>query len=298
MKTKSAVRSMLLLYALGTFALTGCSSSAAGQSAGGFDEKHVVNVNTREDGSGTRSAFIELFGIEQKDANGEKTDLTTVEAAVTDSTAVMMSTVSQDLYSIGYISLGSLNETVKAVNIDGVEASVETVKDKSYKIFRPFNLIEKGDLSDAASDFKAFVLSTEGQAVVEENGYIPLDGTSAFESSKPSGDLVISGSSSVTPVMEKLTEAYKAVNPNVEIVVQQSDSSTGISDAADGTSDFGMASRDLKDSETEKGLSQTVVAIDGIAVIVNNDNPVQSLDSSRVREIYTGEITTWTQADN
>lgn len=258
-----------------------------------FDISREINVNSREDGSGTRGAFIELFGIEQKNDAGEKVDYTTDLAAVTNSTAVMMQSVAGDPYSIGYISLGSLNDTVKAVKIDGAEATVENIKNDTYKIARPFNIATKDGLSDAAQDFVNFIMSADGQSVIEENGYIAVSDAEAYSGSVGSGKIVVSGSSSVTPVMEKLKEAYLVKNPEVSIEIQQSDSSTGMSNAIDGTCDIGMASRELKDSEVEKGLTATVIAMDGIAVIVNNDSRIDDLTSDQVMKIYTGEATVW-----
>ena len=207
----------------------------------------------------------------------------------------MMTTVAGDKYAIGYISMGSLNNTVKAVRIDGAEASVEAIKAGNYKIARPFNIATKEGLSEAAQDFINYILSADGQAVIEANGCIAVSDAGAYSGSVSSGKIVISGSSSVTPVMEKLKEAYLAVNPGVEIELQQSDSSTGMSDAIEGVCDIGMASRALKDSEVEKGLTGTTIAMDGIAVIVNNDCPIEELISEQVKNIFTGEATVWSQ---
>lgn len=259
-----------------------------------FDVSEFINVTSREDGSGTRGAFIELFGIEEKNEAGEKVDYTTDEANITNSTDVMMTTVAGDEYAIGYVSLGSLNDTVKAVSIDGAEATVENIKSGSYTIARPFNIATKGEISEAAQDFVNFILSAEGQAVVSENGYITVDdAAAAFASNGAEGKVVVAGSSSVTPVMEKLKEAYGAVNPAVEIEIQESDSTTGMTNAMEGTCDIGMASRDLKDSETEGGLTGTVIAMDGIAVVINKDNPTDNLAKDDVNGIFRGEITTW-----
>ena len=253
-----------------------------------------INVISREDGSGTRGAFIELFGIEQKDADGNKVDYTTDYADITNSTSVMMTSVSGNPSAIGYISLGSLNETVKALEIDGVAASVENIKSGEYKIARPFNIATGETVSEAAQAFIDYIMSAEGQAVIEENGYIAsVEDAPAFAGAAVSGKVVVSGSSSVTPVMEKLKEAYLLVNPDADIEIQQSDSTTGINNVKDGVCDIGMASRDLKDSELEAGLVPTVIAMDGIAVIVSNDNEVTSLTSDQVRAIYMGEITDW-----
>ena len=251
-----------------------------------------VHVVSREDGSGTRGAFIELFGVEQKNDAGEKIDMTTLDAEITNSTSVMMTTVSGNEKAIGYISLGSMDDTVvKAVKIDGVEASVENVKSGDYKVSRPFNIVTKDDLSEVAQDFVNFILSEEGQAVVEDNGYISLGNTGAYEGTSPAGKVTVAGSSSVTPVMEKLVEAYAEVNPNATVEVQQSDSTTGVNSAMEGICDIGMASRELKEEET--GVTATVIAQDGIAVIVNLNNTIDDLTSEQVMKIYTGEVTTW-----
>ena len=252
-----------------------------------------ITVVSREDGSGTRGAFIELFGVEEKDADGNKVDNTTEEAEITNNTAVMMSTVAGDVDAIGYISLGSLNDSVKAVKIDGVEATAENIKSGEYKVSRPFNIATNGEVSDVAQDFIDYILSPEGQAVIEENGYISIDDVKDTESTQPEGKVVVAGSSSVTPVMEKLKEAYAEVNPNAEIEIQQSDSTTGMTSAIDGICDIGMASRELKDEELEAGLTSTTIANDGIAIIVNNDNPTDDLSVDQVKSIYVGETTTW-----
>ena len=257
-----------------------------------------INVISREDGSGTRGAFIELFGIEQKNEAGEKIDCTTDECDITNSTSVMMTSVSGNDCAIGYISLGSLNDTVKTLAIDGTEASVENIKAGTYNVARPFNIATLAETSEAAQDFITFIMSAEGQAVIESNGYIAVvENAPAFEGGKVSGKIVIAGSSSVTPVMEKLTEAYMTINPNVEIELQQSDSSSGMTSTRDGVCDIGMASRALKDSEIEAGLTPMTIAMDGIAVIVSNDNPVDGLTSEQVRNIYMGEITDWSEVD-
>lgn len=280
----------LLSGVMALSSLAGCGNKAE---PAGFDSTREISVITREDGSGTRGAFIELFGIEQKNDAGEKVDCTTDTAAVTNSTSVMMTTIAGDLYSIGYVSLGSMNDTVKAVQIDGASATVDNIKDGTYQIARPFNIAVKDGLSEAAQDFIDFIMSADGQAVVEENGYITVSGTAAYSGKMTAGKVVVAGSSSVTPVMEKLKEAYSAKNPSVTIEIQQSDSSTGISNAIDGTCDIGMASRELKDSELESGLTSTVIAMDGIAVVVNNGNTIDNLTSDQVKAIFTGESTVW-----
>lgn len=263
-----------------------------------FAVAEEINVISREDGSGTRGAFIELFGIEQKNEDGEKIDYTTDDCDITNSTSVMMTTVAGNDCAIGYISLGSMNDTVKALMIDGAQASVENIKQGTYNVARPFNIAVMADISDAAADFVAFIMSADGQAVIEENGYIAVvESAPQFEGSKESGKIVIAGSSSVTPVMEKLAEAYMAINPNAEIELQQSDSSSGMTSALDGVCDIGMASRALKDSEIEAGLIPMTIAMDGIAVIVSNDNPVDGLTGEQVRDIYMGVITQWSEID-
>ena len=282
-------------------ALTGCGNKAADNqdsTTTGANEAAAttgaISVISREDGSGTRGAFIELFGIEEKDADGNKIDNTTDAAEITNSTSVMMTTVAGNESAIGYISLGSLNNTVKALKIDGVEASVENVSNESYKISRPFNIATKKDLSDAAKDFINYIMSAEGQAIVEQEKYISVGDKPAYEAAGVSGKITISGSSSVTPVMEKLKEAYCALNKDVTIELQQSDSSTGMKDAMNGVSDIGMASRELKDEEAAE-LQATVIAKDGIAVIVNNDNTFDELSSEQVKAIFTGETTDWSE---
>ena len=273
---------------------TAADTTADTTASGDFDNSEDINVVSREDGSGTRGAFIELFGVEEKNDAGEKIDNTTDEAIITNSTDVMLTTVAGDEYSIGYVSLGSLNDSVKAVSIDGAEATVDNIKSGDYTIARPFNIATKGTPSDVAQDFINFIMSADGQAVISDNKYIPVDdGAAAFESNGASGKIVVAGSSSVTPVMEKLKEAYAAVNSGAEIEIQESDSTTGMTAAMDGTCDIGRAARELKESETEGGLTATVIAMDGIAVIVNNDNPTTDLSKDTVKGIYTGEITSW-----
>ena len=303
MKKKLLVLALGAVMALGLFALAGCGGNGggdAGKDAGdGAATEQAgmsgdISVYSREDGSGTRGAFIELFGIEEKDASGEKVDMTTTSAAITNSTSVMMTSVAGDPNAIGYISLGSLGDTVKALKIDGVAPSAEGVKDGSYKVSRPFNIVTKDGLSEVAQDFVTYIMSTDGQKVVEDAGYVSVaKDTKPYTASGKSGKVVVAGSSSVTPAMEKLAEAYKALNPDVDIEVQQSDSTTGVNMATEGTCDIGMASRELKDSETAAGVKGQVIAQDGIAVIVNKDASIDGLTSDQVKQIYTGEITKW-----
>lgn len=258
-------------------------------------EEDIVVVS-REDGSGTRGAFIELTGVEQKDADGKKVDYTTLDAEIVNSTSVVLQTVAGNVAGIGYISLGSLNDTVKAVQIDGADANVENIKSGAYKVARPFNIATQATVSEAAQAFIDFILSAEGQAVIQDNKYIAsVDNAPAFAGSTVAGKVVVAGSSSVTPVMEKLKEAYMALNPNAEIEIQLSDSSTGVKMAIEGNCDIGMASRELKDSELSAGVTPTVIAIDGIAIIVNNDNPISGLSIEQVRQIYVGELLNWAE---
>jgi len=280
---KKMKRIVLTVTILALF-FTGCAT----------ENNNEIVVVSREDGSGTRGAFIELFGIEEKDANGNKVDNTTDEATVVNSTSIVMTTVAGNKNSIGYISLGSLNDTVKAVKIDGTEPTVENIKNNAYKVFRPFNIATKEDLSELAQDFIRFILSKDGQEVVEDNGYIAFSEEGPYSGTKPSGKIVVAGSSSVTPVMEKLKEAYLKLNTNAEIEIQLSDSTTGMNSAMEGTCDIGMASRELKESEL-KSLKPTVIAMDGLAVIVNKENPVSNLTSDQIKGIFKGEITSWNE---
>lgn len=291
----STVKSKVLFGALALAMVAACMFLVGCGGGNSSSNDASINVTSREDGSGTRGAFIELFEIEEKDSSGNKVDKTTTSAAITNSTAVMMTTVANDKDSIGYISLGSLNDTVKSVKIDGAEATVEAVKSGSYKVTRPFNVVTKGELSAVAQDFMDFIMSTDGQKIVTDNGYIDVTASGAYTSKGLSGKVTVAGSSSVTPVMEKLAEAYKALNPNVTIEVNQSDSTTGVTSAVEGACDLGMASRELKDSESSQGVKATVIATDGIAVIVNKDNSVSDLTSEQVKAIFTGETTKWNE---
>ena len=325
MKKKLLATMMVAVLAIGT--MTGCGSTAATDTSATTEEStkdeapaeepaeeateepaeeapaedagsslagNEITVVSREDGSGTRGAFIELTGVEQKDENGEKTDLTTVEAIITNSTEVMMTTVAGDENAIGYASMGSMNDTVKAVQVNGVDPTAENVKNGTYELARPFNIATLGDVSDVAQDFINFIMSAEGQTVIEGKGYIQIDeNASPFESNGATGKVVVAGSSSVTPVMEKLQEAYLAINSGAEIEIQESDSTTGMTQTIDGTCDIGMASRDLKDSEVEAGLVSTSIALDGIAVIVNNANDISDLSTDEIAAIFKGERLEW-----
>ena len=267
-------------------------SSSADSKSSDWDSSNDITIVSREDGSGTRGAFIELFGIEEK-KDGEKVDMTTDDAQITNSTSVMLTTVAGDDYAIGYVSLGSLNDTVKALKVDGEEATEQNIKDGKYKICRPFNIAtKKGADNEVAKDFIAYIMSKEGQQVISDNGYIGDDSAEAYAGSKPSGKAVVGGSSSVSPVMEKLIEAYKKVNTGAEIELQTTDSTTGMTSAIDGSYDIGMASRELQDDEKDK-LDSQAIATDGIAVIVNKNNTTDELSSDQVKDIYTGNAVAW-----
>lgn len=278
---------------LGAVLLMAAGTGSCCFAAGKWNKKSQINVISREDGSGTRGAFIEIFGIEKKNDEGKKIDYTTEEAAITNSTAVMLSSVAGDKYAIGYVSLGSLNNSVKALQIDGAEASVENINNGSYKISRPFNIAVKDNLSAVATDFVNYILSDEGQNVIAANKYIKVKTSGSFQTKAPKGKVVVAGSSSVSPVMEKLIEAYKKINPNATLELQTSDSTTGVTNAINGTCDIGMASRSLKSSEKEKGVNEVTIAIDGIAVIVNQENPTTGLTKAQVESIFTGKVEKW-----
>ena len=284
---KKTVTGMLLLGVLMT-ALIGCGNQS------GFDTSKAINAITREEGSGTRGAFIELFELEEKLDDGTKQDLISKEASVESNTNTILTTVQNDAYAIGYASMGSLNDNVKAVQIDGVDATTENVKNGSYKISRPFQIATKGEPEGLTKDFIDFILSQEGQAVVGES-YIDVNENAApYAGDQPSGTITVGGSSSVTPLMEKLVEQYKNINPNGSIQLQTSDSSMGMTSTIEGAYDIGMASRDLKDSEKEE-LIETKIALDGIAVIVNQENTIVSLSREEVKNIYLAAVETWNQ---
>lgn len=270
-----------ILTVLAAAALTAATLVSCGK------QNNTITVVSREDGSGTRGAFTELMGIDK-----DGTDRTYAKAEISNSTSVVISTVVGNKNAIGYISLGSLNDSVKAVNVDNVEATVVNVKNGSYKISRPFIIATKDEISDLAADFIKFILSDDGQAIVSEK-YITIGGNGAYTASGLSGKVTLAGSTSVSPLMDELAAAYKALNPDVTIEIQQSGSGAGIQSAIEGVCDIGMSSRELKDSEKEAGLTPTVMALDGIAVIVNKDNSVDALSSEQIQSIYVGETTSW-----
>ena len=292
---------VLAVAGMMTGMLAGCGSSSSddtssdsgsADAASEWDASNDITIVSREDGSGTRGAFVELFGIEEE-VDGEKVDMTTADAQITNNTSVMMTTVAENEYAIGYISLGSLDDSVKALSIDGAEATAENIENGSYKVSRPFNVAVKPDsTNEVAADFMSFIMSTEGQQVVSDEGYIPVADVEAYAGTAPAGDCVVGGSSSVSPLMEKLVQAYKELNPNANIELQTSDSTTGMTSTIEGSYDIGMASRELKEDEAAE-LTPTVIATDGIAVIVNNNNPTDEMTSDQVKQIYTGEVFSW-----
>ena len=289
--------SMVAVTAVGCGSSNGTDTKGAdanqSDATSDWDETSDVTIVSREDGSGTRGAFIELFGIEEKQDDGTKVDMTTTDAQITNNTSVMLTTVADNEYAIGYVSLGSLNDSVKALKIDGAEATAENIENGSYKVSRPFNIAVKKDLNNkVAKDFMSFIMSTEGQKVVADEKYIAVADVKDYAGTKPSGSCVVGGSSSVSPLMEKLIEAYKADNPNASIEIQTSDSTTGMTSTIEGSYDIGMASRELKEEEAAE-LEPTVIATDGIAVVVNNANPLDELSADQVKDIYVGNVSTW-----
>ena len=302
MKMKKIAAAVMMVSMVAVTAV-GCGSSNGTDTKGAdanqsdatsdWDETSDVTIVSREDGSGTRGAFIELFGIEEKQDDGTKVDMTTTDAQITNNTSVMLTTVADNEYAIGYVSLGSLNDSVKALKIDGAEATAENIENGSYKVSRPVNIAVKKDLNNkVAKDFMSFIMSTEGQKVVADEKYIAVADVKDYAGTKPSGSCVVGGSSSVSPLMEKLIEAYKAVNPNASIELQTSDSTTGMTSTIEGSYDIGMASRELKEEEAAE-LEPTVIATDGIAVVVNNANPLDELSADQVKDIYVGNVSTW-----
>lgn len=272
--------------------ITACALAAMLAGCGKSAENGSITVISREDGSGTRGAFIELTGVEEKDAEGNKSDKTTVDALITKSTDAVLTQVKGDVSAIGYISLGSINDDVKALKVDGVEATIENIKADKYAIARPFNIATNGNVSEAAQEFINYILSSDGQKVISDNGYVSINDSAApYENKDIGGTIKINGSSSVTPIMTKLKEAFEKVNGKIDIEIQQTDSSTGIKTVAEGSCDIGIASRELKDSESQ--LTGITIAKDGIAIIVNKDNDLDDITVDNIRKIYIGEIKTW-----
>ena len=270
----------------------GCGNSSSAEGIGSSDINGVtgaITVVSREDGSGTRGAFVELLGI----VDDRENDATTETAEITNSTSVMLSTVAGNTNAIGYVSLGSLSDTVKSLKVDGVECTAENIKSGNYKVARPFNLAYyDGELSENAQDLIDYIMSSDGQAIVEEEGYIPIEGGSAYESKNLKGKITIAGSTSVAPLMNVIADEYKKLNPDVSIEIQESGSTAGIQSATEKAVDIGMSSRELKDEEAEK-LATKQIAMDGIAVIVNQSNTTDDMTSDRIKSIYLGETTSW-----
>lgn len=282
---------MVLVLSL---SLVSCKGEEKGENKKeALDLTNEIGVVSREEGSGTRSAFIELFKVEEKDASDKKVDKTTEKAIITNSTSVMMTSVEGNEYTIGYVSLGSLSDRIKALKIDGTDISVENIKNGKYQIARPFNIVVRDDLSESAKDFIDFIMSKDGQKVIEDMEYVSNGGENSYKLKEVKEKVVIAGSSSISPLMEKLKEAYLLINDKAEIEIQQSDSSTGVTSTIEKTADIGMASRELKDSEKEKGVEGIKIAMDGIAVIVNKKLPLEDISKEDVKKIYTGEVETW-----
>ena len=278
------VMSLVLGIALAVTCLAGCGGKIG----------RSITVLSREEGSGTRGAFVELFQVEEE-IKGEMVDNITAMAEITNSTSVMLTTVKGNKSAIGYVSLGSLNDTVKAVKIDGAEPTAVNIKNGSYKISRPFNIVTKGEIGKEASDFISFIMSAEGQTVVEDAGYISGGNSGKYTSKNLNGTVKVGGSSSISPVMQRLKEAYEKLNPDTTVEIQESDSTTGINGTLEGSFDIGLASRELKAEEEEKGLETTAIAMDGIAVIVNHENEIDELTSEQVRSIYLGDTSDWAE---
>jgi len=270
-------------------------SQASAQSASTFNNNRDITVVSREEGSGTRGAFIELLGVQVRGDDGSSRDMTTKEAVIADGTNIVLTNIANDTYAIGYISTGSLNDTVKALSIDGAEPTIDNLKSGAYPISRPFNIAYIAEPNEVAADFIAFIFSKDGQEIVAGRGYIAVSDKPAYSGSRPGGKLVINGSSSVFPLMERLTEAYKKINEGANIEVHMTDSSAGLQAAINGTADIGMSSRELREAEIAV-LNHQAIAIDGIAVIVNKENPCWHLTRKQVKDIFTGEITTWDKA--
>lgn len=290
------VISLLVVLSLGLTLMTGCSQGK-GEDGQGSSSLDTINVVSREDGSGTRGALIQIVGILEENSSGNKNDNTYEEAIIQNGTDAIMTTVSGDENSIGYISLGSLNDSVKALRIDDVEATGENLQNGSYEISRGFNIAHKEDSSSLANDFINFILSLEGQNIVAKEGYVEISRElKSYEGSSQEGHLVVGGSTSVSPLMEKLAEKYEELHPEVSIEIQSTGSSAGIQSVLEGSADIGMASRELKDSEKER-LVHEAIAIDGIAVIINKENPIESISLDEVKAIYTGKITSWNKVD-
>lgn len=289
-KHKKIISFLLIILSL-SFFTTGCITQ------GEFKRENKINTISREDGSGTRTSFVDLFEITKKDSNNKIIDNIDIKAEITNSTSIMMGKVEGDINAIGYISLGSLNNTVKAVKIDGAEPTKENISNSSYKIARAFNIITKGKPNDVSADFINFIFSTNGHDIVQKAGYVSAVDEDydfyEYTSKNLSGKLVIGGSSSVAPVMEVLREEYLKLNKNINIDLETSDSTTGVNTVLEGICDIGMTSRSLSESEIEKNIVSLTIAWDGIVLIVNNNNPISELSSQDVKDVYSGKFTHW-----
>lgn len=285
-------RILLVAVLISGLLLTGCSNDGEAE---GFNVSKEITVISREEGSGTRGAFVEMIGIVMEDENGNNIDMIKQTADVTQSTGVMLSSVESNLYAIGYISLGSLNDEVKALAVDGAAPTNENINNGTYKVSRPFNIVTNPETSELTRDFIQFILSTEGQKVVADTGYIAINDSDSFVSNMEGGKITISGSSSVTPVMEKLKEKYETINGNAIIEINQSDSTSGVNSVVDGIADIGMVSRGIKENELAEGILPTTIATDGIAVIVNNENEIDNLTTKQIKDIYLGNILIWNE---
>ena len=289
-KLKKIVTVILALVMV--FSLAACGNGGSDDGADGGAKASPISVISREDGSGTRSAFTELMGILVDDV-----DHTTVNAEISQSTSVVVTTVAGNSKAIGYISMGAMSDAVKAMKVDGVEATTENVKAGTYPVSRPFALCTNGQLTDVAADFIDYILSAEGQAIVAAEGYITVDDAAPSYETKDGleGRIVLAGSTSVAPVMQVIADSYKAIYADVEIEIQQTGSGAGITSTIEKACDIGMSSRALKEEELAQGLTETTIAMDGIAVIVNNENAAEDLTSEQIRQIFTGEVTDWNQ---
>ena len=278
---------VLLVTIMAAASFAGCAGGA-----GGFNQNRDITVVSREDGSGTRGAFTELTGV-LVTVDGNSTDMTSPEASIQNGTNAIMTNVAGDNYAIGYISTGSIGDTIKTVNVDGVAPTTANILTGTYKISRPFIIITQDNLSPVAVDFINFIMSVEGQNVIGIS-YIPIDqNPPAFTSNGAAGTIVIGGSTSVTPVMELLREHYLEINPGAVIEVHGTGSGAGITGAIDGLLDIGMSSREIRDSEMEQLHQEITICMDGIAVIVNKSNPIENLTIEQIRQIFTGEVSRW-----
>lgn len=285
---------LLAVAVLGVTAFTGCGNSEAQAAEGGFNTSRGITVVSREDGSGTRTAFIEITGVQARDADGNNRDFTTLDAEIANGTSLVIGSVAGNEYAMGYISLGSLNDNVRAINVNGAAPTSANVQSGAYPLFRTFYVSVQNDLDSATQSFIDFMLSQEGQAVVSGN-YIPVSANApAFAGENPGGTIVVAGSTSVAPLMERLREAYIAINPNVNIEINVQGTSAGIQASINGTAQIGMSSRALNATELES-VNAIAIAYDGLAVIVNNANPLADITTEEIRQIFVGELTRWNE---